>query len=495
MSRRSAVRLFAALAATLALPEGACATTHQRLGPATPFSWDFLVDRAQALARQSYRTPADSTRAAADFDAAGRMTYGEAQPVAGNIRLFPTSRINARKAVDIAVVENGKAREIVDTTGLFVGSAHADPAGFRVMDATGRSDWLAWQGASYFRSSGGEDQYGLSARGIAIDTGLSQGEEFPDFTHFWIEQVGPDKTLVYALLDGPSLTGAYTFDCRKTADVVTQDITAALFLRKDVAQLGLAPASSMFWYDQSSPPANRDWRPEIHDSDGLAIWAGNGERIWRPLENPSTQRLHALRADSPKGFGLLQRDENFDHYQDDGAFYDRRPSLWVEPKGDWGPGAVYLFEMPTDRETLDNIAIFWRGDGPARAGERRDFAYRLIWTSNDPTAGANARCVDEFEGPAGIPGAPPVADARKFVFDFAGPSLAGLDRSSGVVAATDLPAGVLMSAAAYPVVRSQARWRVMLDVRTRDMRQPQFRLYLKRGDTALSETVIKAIES
>lgn len=494
MSRRTAIRLFASLAAAVALPDGACAMPRQQLGPPVAFSWAGLIDQARDLAGKRYRAPVDSVHAAANFDEAGRITFGQAQAIAGNIRLFPTSRVNARKPVGISIVENGKAREIVDTTGLFVGGAHADPAGFRVMDATGKSDWLAWQGASYFRASGGRDQYGLSARGVAIDTGLSDGEEFPDFIHFWVEQAGPDRTHVHALLDGPSLTGAFAFDCRKLDDAVVQDIAAVLFLRKDVKQLGLAPASSMFWYDQSNPSARRDWRPEIHDSDGLAIWSGNGERVWRPLENPANQRLNAFRADSPRGFGLLQRDEDFDHYQDDGAFYDRRPSLWIEPKGDWGPGAVFLFEMPTDLETMDNIAMFWRGDAPVRAGERRDFAYRLTWTSNDPTAGTHARCVDVFGGPAGIPGAPPVAGAWKYVFDFVGASLAGLDRNSGVIVETDLPQGVLMSAAAYPVVHSPLRWRVMLDVRVKDMPHPQFRLYLKRGDAALSETVIKAIE-
>ena len=494
MSRRTAIQLFASLASALALPEATFAAARERLGPPARFSWEDLVNQARVLARENYHPRANSSRAAADFDAAVRLTYGQAQAVAGNIRLFPTSRVNAPKAVGVSIVEGGTAREIVDTGSLFVGG-RADPAGFRVMDASGRSDWLAWQGASYFRASGGQDQYGLSARGIAIDTGLSQGEEFPDFTHFWVEQSGPDRARIHALLDGPSLTGAYAFECRKTDAAVIQDVAAVLFLRKDIAQLGLAPASSMFWYDQSNTRARHDWRPEIHDSDGLAIWAGNGERIWRPLENPTTQRLHALRADSPKGFGLLQRDRDFDHYQDDGTFYERRPSLWVEPKGDWGPGAVSLFEMTTSVETMDNIAMFWLGDVPARAGERREFAYRLTWTSNDPTAGAHARCVDMFEGPAGIPGAPPIAGARKFVFDFAGPALAGLDRRSGVVPETDIPRNALISAAAYPVARAEAHWRVMIDVRMQDMTQPQFRLYLKRGDAALSETVIKAIET
>lgn len=467
---------------------------RERLGRPVPFSWDGLVDRARKLADGRYRALPDSAHAAANFDEAGRLTYGKAQAIAGNIRLFPTSRVNARKAVSLSLVENGMAREVIDTEGLFVGRGRIDPAGFRVMDGTGNSDWLAWQGASYFRASGGKDQYGLSARGISVDTGLDRGEEFPDFTHFWVEQAGSDRARVHALLDGPSLTGAFAFDCRKTDGAVIQDVAAVVFLRKDVAQLGLAPASSMFWYDQSSPRRRRDWRPEIHDSDGLAIWSGNGERVWRPLENPANQRLNAFRADSPKGFGLLQRDEDFDHYQDDGAFYDRRPSLWVEPKGDWGPGAVFLFEMPTESETMDNIAMFWRGDAPARAGDRRDFAYRLVWASDDPTSGKHARCVDLYDGPGGIPGAPPATGVRKYVFDFTGPSLAGLDRNSGVVAETDLPKGALVSVAAYPVVRAQARWRVMLDVRLREARQPQFRLYLRRGDAALSETVIKAIE-
>jgi len=496
MSRRTAMGLFAALAAASAFPGGVKAATGGRLGAPEPFSSDKLVARARDLARKPYVALAESTHAAADYDAAGKLTYGDAPTIAGNVRLFPAVRGTAPKPVRIAVVEGGQAREIVDTSGLFVGGGNTDAVGFRVMDASGRSDWLAWQGASYFRSSGGRDQYGLSARAIAIDTGLSKGEEFPDFTHFWIEQVGADAVRIHALLDGPSVAGAYAFDCRKTSGGVTQDVTAALFLRKDVAQLGFAAASSMFWYDQASPPrARNDWRPEIHDSDGLAIWSGNGERVWRPLENPKVARLNSLRADSPKGFGLLQRDQAFDHYQDDGVFYDRRPSLWVEPKGDWGPGSVGLYEMPTNAETLDNIALFWRSDRPAKAGQRRDITYRLTWTSNDPTTNSTSRCVDSFEGPGGAPGSPPLDGVRKFVFDFAGPALAGLGRDSGVTPDTDLPKGAIVSAVAYPVARSEGRWRAMIDVRSAAVAQAQFRLFLKRGNSALSETVIKAIET
>lgn len=491
VTRRAAAGLLLSLFGTAFAPARLLAATD-RLGPPRRFSWEGLVARARSLAREAFVAPAASPTAVSDYDEMVRLTYGEAESVAGRVRLFPASKAIAPHAVAIHVVEGGLARAIVDTSGLFIDGKDADPAGFRVMRPDGRSDWLAFLGASYFRASGSRDQYGLSARGIAIDTGLAKAEEFPAFTEFWIEQLGAARLRIHALLDGPSLTGAYAFDCFEDERGVVQDVKAALFFRRDIEELGIAPASSMFWYDQSAQ--RRDWRPEIHDSDGLAILSGDGERVWRPLENPSRQTLSAFRADHPKGFGLIQRDQSFDHYQDDGVFYDRRPSLWVEPRGDWGAGAVRLFEIPTGSETMDNIAMFWCGDEPARAGGSRELAYRLVWTSNDPSAGSTARCVDLFEGPAGIPGAPPIEGARKYVFDFAGPALVGLDRSSGVEAVTSLPADAVIAASAYPVVGGQARWRAMIDVRLDGLKPSEFRIYLRRGDDALSETVIKVLK-
>lgn len=492
MPRRSACRLLAAIAIATALP-GVAAAQGGRLGPPRPFSWRWLTGRAQRLASAPYKAPPVSTNAAADYDAAVRLTYGEAETVAGSLRLFPTSRGVAEHEVGIHVVENGSARAITDTAGLFVGQRSADPAGFRIMDSSGKTDWLAFLGASYFRAAGSRGQYGLSARAIAIDTGLTTPEEFPAFTDFWVERIAPEHFLIHALLDGPSVTGAFAFDSRLGADGVVQDVKAVLFFRKDVARLGIAPATSMFWYDQSSRTIKDDWRPEIHDSDGLAIQSGTGERIWRPLDNPQRARVTSFRADRVKGFGLLQRDQEFAHYQDDSAFYDRRPNLWVEPAGDWGPGAVMLYEMPTASETSDNIAAFWTGDRPARAGDRRELQYRLRWALSDPTRGGVARTVDHFEGPAGIPGAPPIAGARKYVFDFEGEILAGLDRTSGVEAVTSVTAPALLALSAYPVVDQPNRWRAMLDVRAESHDAPEFRLFLRRGDQALTETVINPL--
>ncbi|MGE4305650.1 MAG: glucan biosynthesis protein [Novosphingobium sp.] len=491
VTRRQANSLLVAGLGLAGLP-GPLRAASGLFGAPRPFSWDGLVEQARLLAGSSYIAPKAAPHLAPDFDAFGKLVYGPAATLDGTIRLFPAARGIAEHAVAIYLVEEGRSRKLVQTRGLFAGGQAADPAGLRVMDGNGASDWLAFLGASYFRASGSRDQYGLSARGIAVDTGMDRPEEFPVFTAFWLERITPDHIRINALLDGPSLTGAYAFDCRKQADGVRQEVQASLFFRRDVARLGIAPATSMFWYDQHDRRA--DWRPEIHDSDGLAIWSGTDERIWRPLENAQQARVTSFRADNVKGFGLMQRDQAFDHYQDDGAFYDRRPSLWIEPSADWGAGSVTLYEMPTDSETNDNIVAFWASDTPARRGERRDLAYRLTWTSRDPEEVTIARCVDVFEGPAGRPGEVPVAGARKYVFDFAGPGLAGLGRDSGIEPSTNLPADALLAVAAYPVAGADARWRVMLDVRTDAAPFAEFRLYLKREDAAVSETVIKMIK-
>lgn len=469
------------------------------LGKAEAFSWDGLVRKARSLARKPYAKPQVSPLAAKDFDTLARLTYGKASAVAGIIRFFPTALAVAPYAVGVHMVEKGKARAVIDTGRLFVDGAKADIAGFRVMAADGHADWLSFMGASYFRTCGARDQFGLSARGLAIDTGLASGEEFPNFTQFWIELLGPDHLRIHALLEGPSVAGAFAFDTNGSPDDgVIQDVKAELFFRKDVKQLGIAPMSSMFWYDQASrayprPPRGPDWRPEVHDSDGLAIHAENGEQVWRPLENALTPTIFSFRADNPKAFGLLQRDQTFDHYQDDGSWYDKRPSLWIEPTSDWGAGAVRLYEMPTNNENQDNIAAFWTPDKPVRAGDSLAVSYRLTWCNTDPSQSALARCVDDFMGKAGLADAPAIDGVRKYVFDFAGPALAGLDRSSGVTLDASIANGEIVSREVFPVSGQSQRWRVKLDVRLPDQGEGDLRLSLKRGNTALSETVIKAL--
>lgn len=483
------------LAALLAAPGVAFGQPGAR---ATSFSWDMVQRRAQELAQHPYREAARVAAAAGfDYDAVGSISYRADKTLAGGVRLFPLSRY-APTQIAINVVEGGASRRIDFSPDMFSSAkgqaAALGIAGFRAMSAAGTSDWLAYMGASYFRSSGSQDQYGLSARGIAIDTGTPGGEEFPAFTEFWIERAGDQAYTIYALLDGASITGAYRFQSRLGATGAVQDVSSVLFLRRDVARLGIAPATSMFWYGEGNRQAAADWRPEIHDSDGLALLTGSGERIWRPLANPPHETLDSFADENPRGFGLLQRDRNFDHYHDDGAFYDRRPNLWIEPRGQWGKGAVMLYAFPTATETVDNVVAFWNPAAPAKAGQRLAFDYRLTWGSADLSLSPTAHAVDIWQGTAGAPGAAPIKGARKLVVDFLGSGLAGLDRSSRVAAQISVAHGRLLTSAAYPVVGQPNRWRVTADVAPDGGTAPaDVRLALRRGTTSLSETVLAQI--
>ena len=230
------------------------------------------------------------------------------------------------------------------------------------------------------------------------------GEEFPRFVEFWLaepERSQPAVT-IYALLDGPSLTGAYRFVATKKTGAI-MDVEAELNFRSDIAQLGIAPLTSMYWYGENQRPNVPDWRPEIHDNDGLALWTGKGERIWRPLMNPPSVRTNSFIDENPKGFGLLQRDRDFANYQDDGAFYDKRPTMWVEPRGNWEAGAVQLVEIPTQDEIHDNIVAYWMPKRPIKAREQMSVAYRLYWQNDEPNPPTDVARVIETAKAVNIP--------------------------------------------------------------------------------------------
>ncbi|HEY5078857.1 MAG TPA: glucan biosynthesis protein G, partial [Opitutaceae bacterium] len=218
----------------------------------------------------------------------------------------------------------------------------------------------AFLGVSYFRFLCQRAFYGLSARGLAINTGEAGGEEFPVFREFWVQKPAADaKTLaVYALLDGPTAAGAFKFTITPGAETLTQ-VHEVVYCRRNPGVLGLAPLTSMFWHGKNTNASYDDFRPEVHDSDGLMIFTGAGEWIWRPLTNPGNTRIATFSDENPKGFGLIQRDRRFEDYQDLEAEYHMRPSAWVEPVGSWGAGAVRLVELHAPDETYDNITAFW----------------------------------------------------------------------------------------------------------------------------------------
>jgi glucans biosynthesis protein len=499
LSRR---HLIGAALSLAALEPALAAESGPPLGRPTPFSFDALRASAAASARRAYVAPAAMPNlASVDYDAIGQIGFRPEKTLWGDLpgdaaaRFFHLSRY-ARRPVKIHALAAGQAREVLYSQSLF---EIRDPAlarrlagvsgfaGFRAMSADRKTDWLAFQGASYFRSADPFNQYGLSARGLAINSGGPGRESFPDFTEFWLERGADGALTVYAALEGEEVTGAYRIACRRGPAGLVQEIECALFFRKDVARLGIAPLTSMFWYGENDPSANQDWRPEIHDSDGLAIWTGAGERIWRPLADPPRVLTNAFADTSPRGFGLLQRDRVFDHYQDDGVFYERRPSAWVEPIGDWGPGSVDLVQLPTDDETNDNVVAFWTPAKPVRAGDALTFRYRLHWSAEEPVAPGVARVVSTRAGPGGRPGQPRPPHVKKLVVDFEGGGLADLTRQSGVEPVVNAARGRVENVAAYPVVGT-SRWRMMMDVSILDSDSADLRGYLRLQGAALTET-------
>ncbi|MEQ1611898.1 MAG: glucan biosynthesis protein D, partial [Hyphomicrobiaceae bacterium] len=383
------------------------------LGNGSPFSFDGLKTRVRDLAANPYVAPprpAPEIVSRIDYAIHGSLKYRtDVALFANGPGQFPATFFHLgqyfQKSVRMHVVEGGQAREIIYEPAYFDMPAdsiarqlpaNAGFAGFRFQESRKghpsrggrdggtldwrRNDWAAFLGASYFRAIGEDYQYGLSARGLALDPALgSVAEEFPDFTHYYIEAPAENSSTVtvHALLESPSVTGAYRFVMTRAAGV-TMEVACQLHVRAEVRRFCIAPLTSMYWFSETIKGAAGDWRPEVHDSDGLALWTGAGERIWRPLNNPPRTVVSAFTDEDPKGFGLMQRDRGFDHYQD-GVAYERRPSLWVEPVGGWGRGSVQLIEIPTDDEIHDNIVAAWVPAEPVKAGRSLDLAYKLHW--------------------------------------------------------------------------------------------------------------------
>ena len=261
-------------------------------------------------------------------------------------------------------------------------------AGFRVyfpLNARERKDEVvAFVGASYFRALAEGLRYGLSARGLAVDTGESSGEEFPRFVEFWLARPAPgDRQLVlYALLDSRRVTGAYRFVLRPGAPTRVE-VRARLFLRENVAKLAIAPLTSMYLHGENQPPAAGSARPEVHDSDGLSIQTSGGEWLWRPLLNPRRLLITSFALNDPIGFGLMQRDRAFRSYEDLDARFDLRPSAWVVPKGRWGAGRVELVQIPSPDATNDNIVAYWVPNAQPQPRKPFDLEYELLWGQRD----------------------------------------------------------------------------------------------------------------
>lgn len=395
--------------------------------------------------------------------------------------------------VEIWLVDGGSARRLKADSNLFtLGPLIKDAgpgapygfSGFRVHGPINRPDYfdeyVVFQGASYFRAVGRGQLYGLSARGLAINTARPGGEEFPLFRGFWIEKPAPGarSIVIHALLDSVSTTGAYRFEV-EPGEATKVDVEATLYPRRTLTHLGLGPLTSMYLHGPGHHRIDDDFRPAVHDSDGLAIYNGNSECIWRPLTNPRTLQTSAFLDKNVKGFGLCQRSRSFHSYEDLEARYERRPSLWIEPKGTWGAGYVELIEIPTGEEIHDNIVAYWKPAKGPEAGAPYTFGYRMYWTEQLPIAWSGASTVATRVGRGKREG------TTLFVVDFAGPSVAAA-RETPVAVVTANPGTVSDIAVHENPEINGMRVSFELDPGGTDL--SELRLALKVGDQQISET-------
>jgi len=399
-----------------------------------------------------------------------------------SVQLF---ELNGRTATPIKF-----SRSLFKYGPLKVGAALPDTigfAGFRVLGSLDRpwDELVSFLGASYFRSLGMRTVYGLSARGLVVNTAEPDGEEFPVFEEFGIERPAPGakQFVIYALMNSESLAGAYRFTVSPGADTVMQ-IKAVVYCRKNPRFLGLAPLTSMFWHGENSASNYGDFRPEVHDSDGLMIFNGASEWLWRPLSNPKAARVAAFSDENVRGFGLIQRDRKYESYQDLEATYHLRTSAWVEPVGNWGRGAVRLAELPAPDETNDNIVAFWVPERLPSPGEPIEFEYRLHWFS------------DQIHPPAGFASATRSGqsrthepDLRRFVIDFDGPYLRQQKSDPAIESDVSVGAGATL---AYKTVQKNpydGTWRLGFGIKPDGSGRPvELRCFLKKSPHVLTET-------
>ncbi len=521
LDRRTVLKGAAAAAVAIgSIGEGEAAPADVlRYGEPEEFSYDLLKARARERAHGPYVAPprpAPEIVQKINYEEWGKIRYRSDHALfADGPGRFPLTFFHLglffQKAVDFHVIDDDHSKRIIYDQSYFDMPADsiarqlpqgAGFAGFRIQEARDgaldwrKNDWVAFLGAAYFRTIGELHQYGMSARGIALDVAVAdRAEEFPDFTNFYVDSKESEHSvLIYGLMEGPSIVGVYRFVLQRAKGVI-MDIEATLFTRAAVSRFGIAPLTSMYWYSETKKDTAVDWRPEVHDSDGLSMWSGKGERLWRPLNNPPRIMVSAFLDDNPRGFGLCQRDRVFDHYLD-GVNYDCRPTVWVEPlpsaQGDgWGRGSIQLCEIPTDDEIHDNVVAMWVPEKPVQAGAELTLNYRLHWLADEPYPSKLGRCVATRLGRGGQPGLPRPKGVRKFVVEFLGGPLSSLPYGVKPEMVVTASRGSLQG---YRIVEAvpddvPGHWRAEFDLTVDGGADPvELRCFLQANGETLTET-------
>ncbi len=363
--------------------------------------------------------------------------------------------------VEVAIVRQGRPEPLAFDPELFnypdarlkreASERQLGFAGFRLRyplnDIQRKDEFLVFLGATHFRSLARHAAYGLMARGLIINPAAPEGEQFPYFRRFWLVEPaeGQSWLTIYALMDSPALTGAYEIVVKPGLSVV-MEVSARLFPRSGSeypARVGLAPLSTMYLYSEKENGSPNDYRPELHNSDALLFSSGPNEWIRRPLSNPKRLQSHSFELKNPRGFGLIQQDDSFDHYQDLTGRFERRSSLWIEPKGDWGPGSLELVEIPSCQEIHDNVLAFWvarqepaqppqaggaeiEDQGPPPPRPMMNFASSMYWLRPNVVPHSKARAVATRLVRL------PDSGRVKFLVDFEGRELEDMSAETGL---------------------------------------------------------------
>ena len=285
-------------------------------------------------------------------------------------------------------------------------------------------EFAVFQGASYFRAIAKGQIYGLSARGLAIDTGQPQGEEFPFFRAFWIEEppAAAATVRIHALLDSALGDGRLTASTSRPAKSTQMDVEVSIFPRRDLEHAGFAPLTSMYLFDELERASFDDYRPAVHDSDGLMMLTGAGEWIWRPLANPKTLQVSAFSTSTQRGFGLMQRKRRYGDFSILNRNMSAGRACGSSPSATGARARSSFMRSPRAwRSTTISSPSGGRARRSRKAPNSR-FAYRLNWATNGRRSRQdNKAMVEVFRRRSQCPS----GQARLFVIDFAGGNLTG----------------------------------------------------------------------
>ncbi len=490
--------LAGAFGAAAAVLEAASAVAEPLAAP-TPFPDGSVLAKARELAKSAFKPPNAALPepfSSLTFDQYAAIRRKPGSAIWGDAHspfaLEPLHRGFLFTApVELYVVENGAAERMIYDPSLFEFGKIAPPAalpdlgfsGVRVLkgaDAAGWQDAAIFQGATFFRSLARGQNFGLTARGLSIRTGDAEGEEFPLFRALWIEKPSPaqDILVIHALLDSESVSGAFRFTLRSEETTII-DTELTLIARADVGHLGLAAMAGAYLFGALDHRYADDVRPNVSDVGGLQILTGAGEWIWRPVANRSTLQISAFGDRNLRGFGMLQRNRNFDAYNDDDTHWELMPSLWIEPIGDWGEGEVLLLEIPSDSETNDNIIAQWRPKTGLSAGAAVSYAYRQFWCWTPPARPDLAIAMTSRVGRSGR--------KRRFVIEFVSDTFADPQRAAAVSAAVEAAPGQIGDIRLFPY-RDRRSIRVHFDLDPGSESYSELRVVLKADGKPASET-------